>query len=251
MITVYEPDSEFNRSDQILVPAAVWERFDREHQSGGGWPIFVEIGQPGWQGDVVGRIRPAVPSDRLAADCCRVPSWMWMRLGAPAGADEDCWFSLEARPLPQVGRIVLRAREEITVTGAADPVAMLTAELTGGGGGLSWACLCAGAELPLSCGVFDVIDVISCEGYPVPAACILDCDVDLELVPALDHVDPPRAPTPPPAPTPVLAPEQTTMLPASIVAASAAMARPPSRRTHHGPPGFVPFSGTGRRLCDS
>lgn len=227
-LTVYEPDSELHRSDQVLVPAAVWESFDRDHEGHG--PIFVEVGDA--DSGVLGRLRPAVPADGLAADACQLPQWMCRRIGARE--DEECWIGLTARALPVAGSITLRARREATLTGAADPVAMLTAALSGSEGGQSWSCLCTGAELPLACGDFDIMEIQSIEGYPVPAASILDCDVNLELVPALDHV-----PTPPPSPPPPVAPlDFNTMMPLP----------PPSR--HQGPKGFVPFSGVGRRLCD-
>lgn len=230
-LTVYEPDSDLHRSDQVLVPAAVWETFDRDHEGHG--PVFVEIGDA----DAVGRLRPAVPADELPPDACRLPQWMWKRLGVLSGSDDECWVGLTARPLPTAGTITLRARREATVTGAADPVAMLTAALSGSEGGLSWSCLCAGSELPLTCGEFDVMEILSIEGFPVPAASILDCDVNLELAPALDHVPPVRPPTPvPQEPEQIL--DMNTMLPL-----------PPAGR-HQGPKGFVPFSGVGRRLCD-
>lgn len=240
MITVYEPDNELNRSDQITVPAAVWEQFDRQHH--GGWPMFVELGFAG--SGVVGRLRPAVPADRLVGDACRVPRWMWQHLGSPKGGDEECWTMLTPQTLLQADTIVLRAREEATVTGSADPVAMLTAALTGSGGGPSWACLSVGAELPLACGTFDIMDIQTVEGVPLNAACILDCDVNLEFMKALDHVD-----TPPP---PVAAVQQATPIPAEPTSFAGIL--PPSlvaRTTPHaGPRGFVPFSGVGRRLCD-
>lgn len=230
-LTVYEPEAELHRSDQVLVPAAVWETFDRDHTGHG--PIFVEVGDA--DSGVLGRLRPATPADTLAADACRIPQWMWKRIGAPVGADDDCWIALSARPLPTAGTITLRARREATLTGAADPVAMLTAALSGSAGGLSWSCLSAGAELPLACGDFDVMEILSVEGFPVPAASILDCDVNLELVPALDHVPTPP-PSPPPAPPPL---DMNTMLPL-----------PPAAPMRGAPKGYVPFSGVGRRLCD-
>lgn len=235
MITVYEPENELNRSDQITVPAAVWEQFDRQHH--GGWPMFVELGFAG--SGVVGRLRPAVPADRLVGDACRVPRWMWQHLGSPKGGDEDCWTTLTPQALLQAGTIVLRAREEATVTGSADPVAMLTAALTGSGGGPSWACLSVGAELPLACGTFDIMDIQTVEGVPLNAACILDCDVNLEFMKALDHVElPPPVAVRPPTPVPEEPMSLAGMLPASVLAAQPATAKK----------GFVPFSGVGRRL---
>ena len=240
-LTVYEPDSELHRSDQVLVPGTVWEAFDRDHEGHG--PVFIEVGDT--DSGIVGRLRPAVPADGLPADACRVPQWMWKRMGpvnrvagvTESGLDDECWVGLTACPLPTAGAITLRARREATVTGAADPVAMLTAALSGSEGGLSWSCLCAGSELPLSCGDFDVMEILSVEGFPVPAASILDCDVNLEFAPALDHVPPVTRAAfitepPPPAPAPL---DMNTMLPL-----------PPAVP----PKGFVPFSGVGRRLCD-
>lgn len=246
-LTVYEPDSELHRSDQVLVPAVVWEHFDREHEGHG--PVFVEVGD--MDSGILGRLRPAVPADGLPADACRVPRWMCRRLGVSAtnaerfaDDDEECWVGLTALSLPVAGSITLRARREATLTGAADPVAMLTAALSGSEGGPSWSCLCAGAELPLGCGDFDVMEIKSIEGFSVPAASILDCDVNLELMPALDHVPTPSVThatrvTDPPEPAQLL--DMNTML-------TLPPAAPPSR--NQGPKGFVPFSGIGRRLCD-
>jgi hypothetical protein len=231
-LTVFDPSSELHASDQILVPAAVWESFDRVHEGHG--PFFVEVGDA--DSGIMGRLRPAVPADGLPADACRLPEWMWMRLGAPTGSDDDCWIGLTSRGLPMAGSVTLRARREATLTGSADPVAMLTEALSGSGGGPSWSCLCAGAALPLACGEFDIMEITSVEGFPVPAACILDCDVNLELVPALDHV-PPRPPTPTP-PEPELL-DMNTM-----------MTLPPPAPPGRGSKGYVPFGGTGRRLCD-
>lgn len=222
-MTLYDPDSDLQRSDQITVPAEIWEQFDRDHEGSG--PIFVELGGSG----LVGRLRPAVPTDALTHDACRIPEWMRVRMGLPEFGEE--WIAIEGCQLPAAGTIVLRARKEATLTGSADPVAMLTAALSGSGGGPSWACLCTGSELSLACGIFDVMEVRSVEDFPVPAACILDTDVNLELVPAMDHV-----PVPVPVPAPVPAPA-ATVAPA-----------PPPRRIPGMPRGFVPFSGQGRRL---
>ena len=203
ILTVYEPNSELNRSDQITVPADVWTALDREHGVGE-LPIFVDID------GTVGRLRPAVPSDGLSNDSCRVPHWMWQRLGSPGGTDDESWVGLTVCDLPTAGTLALRARCEADITGSADPVAMLTEALSA-----TWSCLTVGAELPLACGVFDIMGLTSIEGFPVPAACVLNCDVDLEIVRALDR---PVTPEPTPEPTPV-----------------------PTGK-------FVPFSGVGRRL---
>ena len=225
ILTVYEADSEMNRSDQITVPADLWTTLDRDHE--GDQPIFVELGQ---EGGVVGRLRPAIPSEGLSNDSCRVPHWMWMRLGCPAGSDDECWVPLTPCDLPTAGTLILRARREADVTESVDPVAMLTDALSGSGGNLSWSCLSTGAELPLACGTFDVMEIRSLEDFPVSAATILDCDVNLEFVPALDA-------------------------PASASAPASANAEPEPEPEPPAPPvkaeetkGFVPFSGVGRRL---
>jgi len=229
-MTLYDADSELQRSDQITVPAEVWERFDRDHEGTG--PIFVEIG--GADSGLIGRLRPAIPADALTHDACRIPEWMRVRLGLPEFGEE--WIGVDMCQIPAAGTIVLRARTEATLTGSADPVAMLTAALSGSGSGreLSWACLCAGSELPLACGIFDVMEVRSIEDFPVPAACILDVDVNLELVPAMDHVPPVLPPVLPPALPPVVTPP--------------VQAPAPRRHTPGMPRGFIPFSGSGQRL---
>jgi len=213
LLTVYADPDPLNKSDQITVPTVVWEQFDRDHTGNG--PIFVAVGSS--DSGLVGRLRPAVPEDALV-DACAVPSWMWIRLGAPTGGDDDCWIGLTVCPLPIAGSLTLRAHHEATLTGAADPVAMLTEELS-----RSWASLSTGAELPLVCGTFDIVEIRSIEGFPVPAACVLDCDVDLEIAEARDHV----SPCPSPCPCPCPSPSPETPVPAK---------------------GFVPFSGKGHRL---
>lgn len=246
-MTLYEPDSDLQRSDQITVPAAVWEQFDRDHHGSG--PIFVEIG--GVDSGLIGRLRPAVPSDVLTHDSCRIPEWMRVRLGLPEIGEE--WIAINVCELPVAGTIVLRARTEATLTGSADPVAMLTAALSGSEGGPSWACLCAGSELPLACGTFDIMEVRSIEEFPVPAACILNVDVNLELVPAMDHVPPP----PPPPSQPerqsgcLAAPAAFPPVPMPPSAMDSMVPIPAPRQQRAGlPRGFIPFSGTGRRLGD-
>jgi hypothetical protein len=224
LLTVYEPQSEFHGSDQITVPAAIWSDLDSLTTTTG--PIFVSLGDTG----LVGRIRPALPEDGLRGDTCRIPTWMWRFLGCPAGGDDESWISLDPVGLPVglpvAGTLVLRAREEATVTGSADPVAMLTAALSGSTG-LSWACLTVGSELPLSCGTFDIMELRDTDGSVVSAASILDCDVVLEFVPALDAA----------LQAPALKHEEPF---------SPALEEPPN-------PGgsFVPFSGGGRRLGSS
>jgi len=207
--TIYDEDSELNGSDQITVPAEVWTALDRDHT--GDRPIFVDVGGS----HTVGRLRPATPSDGLAGDACRVPRWLGRRLGY--SEDDESWISLTVCQLPMAGTIVLRARREADLTGSADPVAMLTAALSGTEG-QSWSCLSAGSELPLACGTFDVMEIrdSACDSM-VPAACILDCDVNLELVPALDRIPESEAET------------EAVQVPVTKS-------------------GFVPFSGVGHRL---
>lgn len=211
----------------MLVAGDSWKRLDDDHDDDG--PVYVEVG--GFGTGVVGRVQPAVPEDGLAVGDCRLPDWMFARLGL---SGEDAWVEMQPTELPTAGTIVLRARVEATLTGVADPVALLTEELTGGRGGAPWAVLCAGSELELGCGVFDVMEVRSLEEFPVPAACILDTDVNLELVPALDAV---RPPTPWPAePAELLVPPEPEDWGSVLPAPQAA------------PSGFVPFSGKGYRL---
>ena len=212
-----------NMSDQITVPADLWTALDKDREDPER-PIFVVVGET----ELVGRLRPAVPSEGLSGDACRLPDWMW-RLIYSSRVEGDQWIGLTVCELPMAGTIVLRARQEASLTQMDDPVAMLTAALSGATGP-SWATLSTGSELPLSCGVFDVMEVQSVEGFPVSAACILDCDVNLEIVRALDRPPTPepqvRPLTPIPPPTPTLPPPQETKK------------------------GFIPFSGVGRRLCD-
>jgi hypothetical protein len=179
----YEPDAALHRSDQITVPADVWERFHQGHE--GGRPLFVAIAGSAdaiYDSGVVGRLRPGP----RGGDHCMVPEWMWLRLGAPGG---EYWGTIMERPIPDAGTLTLRPRTRATLVDAEDPLGMLTAALSGaaGGGEHGWACLTVGMELPLACGVFDVVGMTSCEGWSVAAACILDIDVRLELVAALDE----------------------------------------------------------------
>lgn len=190
----YPAGSPLHRSDQITVPTATWEQFYRDHRFSR--PVFVAISESAETNfdGVVGRLRPG-PST-TAADSCQVPDWMWLRLGAPEGAT---WVVMMERPIADAGQITLRPRRSATLETAADPLGMLTAALSGsaGGGEHSWACLMEGMELPLACGVFDVVGLRSCDGYPVSVGCILNTDVRLELLPALDTtVSAPVAPAP-------------------------------------------------------
>jgi hypothetical protein len=209
---VYSQDCELNMSDQITIPADVWTMLDT-----GSLPMFAAIGDS----SVVGRLRPAVVGDELANDSCLLPQWLWRMTDSN---EPETWLSIRVCELPMAGTIVLRARHEATLVDMEDPVAVLSASLSGSNGP-SWSCLSTGAELPLLCGTFDIMEIRDSEGNSVPAACILDCDVNLEIMTALDHVE--RPPTPVPAPIPLIQHPKT------------------SATTR-----FVPFSGVGRRLCD-
>lgn len=184
----YPPDSPLHQSDQITVPVAVWEEFHAEH-TGGERPLFVQL-NPADDGPFA-RVCPAAGAG-LMADSCQIPDWMWLRIGAPAPSEG--WVLLQPTPLPDAGSITLRPRRAATLAAMEEPLIQLAEELSGGGAAAhSWACLSMGSELPLPCGEFDVLEIMSVDGYPVPGACILNMDVNLELEPALD------TPVPPPA----------------------------------------------------
>ena len=159
-----------------------------------------------------------------------------MRLGAPEG---DAWLALSVIPAPPaVDRLVLRAQKEAALLALGDPVAVLTECLSGSHGGPSWSCLTDGMSLPLECGSFDVVGLYDVDGEELHHGSILDTDVKLEFVPALDHVEP--APAPPRPATPV--PQITSPFPQI----------PSSYKPVSGVPrGFMPFSGPGRRLGSS
>ncbi len=215
LATRYTEGSELNLSDQITISGPLWEALSSSAHTG---PVFVEVGE---ESGVVGRIVPGDPSV-VAADACQLPRWMIERLGLTL--DADCWVSLTVTPLSTAGTVTLRAREEATLTDLGpDPLGTLSAALSGSYGP-SWACLSVGSELPLAIGVFDVMGIRSAEEEPLMMATILNADVNLDIMPALDHVD--RPATPPPLLQPV----------AGSVASSVG--------------GFVPFSGRGYRLGD-
>jgi hypothetical protein len=185
----YETGSPLHRSDQITVPAGFWEDLHRDHEHALGRPVFVAVSESAGglydDGGVVGRVRPGA----RGADVCIVPDWMWLRLGAP---EEDFWCVVAERPITDAGRITLRPRRAATLADSVDPLGMLTAALSGaaGGGEHGWACLMSGMELPLACGVFDVVEMVSLDGFPVSVGCILDMDVRLDLLEALDEPRP-------------------------------------------------------------
>ena len=250
LIGRYPSDSPFHKSDQVTVPVPIWEELYGSHE-GGERPLFVQLNAT--EDGPFARLRPAVGIG-LAADSCQMPEWMWLLLGAPG---PDTWVSLSVSELPDAGSVKLRPRRAATLTALAEPLVHLTEELTGGVSGQSWACLSAGAELPLVCGAFDVLEITSIEGYPVPAACILNLDVDLELEPALDSyaVGPlgaERSQQGAPAPAPaVSAATDTTALLRAAAQARASRAAPQGMSF----PGMemvgqpdTRFPGTGRRL---
>jgi hypothetical protein len=148
-VLVYDK-SEQNMSDQIQVPLEVWEQFTTTDT-----PTFMRI-----NGSAVGRIVPAEIRG------CRIPSWMWSLIGEPTE-----FVELEVVSLPIATSITLKPRDR-EITSLEDMTAALS----------SWSCLSVGAELPLICGTFDIIS-IHAAGTDVPAACILNCDVNLELIP--------------------------------------------------------------------
>lgn len=267
LIGRYPSDSPLNHSDHVTIPTAVWEELYGRHE-GGERPLFVQLNAT--EDGPFARVRPAVGVG-LAADSCQMPEWMWILLGAPG---PDTWVSLTASELPNAGSVTLRPRRAATLAALEEPLIHLTEELTGGTTGQSWACLSVGAELPLQCGVFDVLEITSVEGYPVPAACILDLDVELELAPALDsNVDgllgaSARPATPPPAQPTVLLPHlsaaaaaateeepsgMAAILRQAAAARAARAAAPPQGMSFPGielvgQPADQRFPGTGRRL---
>jgi len=175
------------------------------------------------------------PDTEVPYDTCRIPDWLWLQLGSPGPED---WISVIPETIPDAKRLVLRAFTERSLTDMEDPVSTLTLALSGADGP-SWSCLNRGAELPLACGNFSIVDILDEEERSVEAACILNVDLELDIVPAADA----RPPTPTPIPaadarpaTPICAP--IPQLPATPTTPS------PYRN------GFVPFSGVGRRLCD-
>jgi hypothetical protein len=205
-VILYDAESEFHRSDQVAVPATFWQECMKDAM--GDRPVFVQLGE-----GVAARIRPGAE-----AETCQMPEWLWIRIGAPE------WTAVQTLEIPDAGRITLRARKESSLTGVPDALGMLAAALSGADGSPSWAVLTVGSELPLACGVFDIMSLESCENFPVASACILNMDLDLELVPALDHVEPIPVPAP-------VAP---------------AAAKTVSRFAKK----FEPFAGVGRRLGD-
>jgi hypothetical protein len=90
---------------------------------------------------------------------------MWSLCG------EADFVELETVTLPIATSITLKPH-------GSEPVDLedMTAALSA-----SWSCLSVGATLQLVCGTYDIISILAVD-TEVPAACILDCDVDLILL---------------------------------------------------------------------
>jgi hypothetical protein len=132
---------------------------------------------------VIGRIRPS--TEYSMTDSCLIPKWMMRFIYENEDEESGDDKFVEISPFDSLGtasHITLRAHHEADLTSSADPIAMLTEALS------SRVCLTVGTELPLSCGVFDVIR-ICCDSVDVQSGCIMNCDVNLEFVPARDHVE--------------------------------------------------------------
>lgn len=239
LVNVYATGSELNLSDQITIPLAVWEMMTLSVSSSG--PCFVEVEDSG----VFGRIVPG-SAETVSGDACLVPRWMIDRLGI----DEERWVSLAVTKLPMAGVVTLRAREEATLTEAEDPVTMLSEVLSS-----SYACLSVGSALPLVCGTFDIIEIEGTDGISRSGACILDTDVIMELIPALDHAD-----TPTPSSSAATEPEKeekpeaavitTDMFPRLTQQSQQSQQSQNRFQRRKSVVGFTPFSGVGRRTCD-
>jgi hypothetical protein len=122
----YDDGSALQTSDQVMVPADIWTQFDTI-----GGVMFVHVGER-----MYGRLRPATPEDSLAADSCRLPNWMLKQLD-----NETEWISLNSIPhLDTVTHMILRARREADVLCMADPVSVLTDELSGATDSPGWLC---------------------------------------------------------------------------------------------------------------
>jgi uncharacterized membrane protein YgcG len=235
----YAMDSDLNRSDQITVPVRIWRNLYHEHD-GGERPLFVGVqGGAEQLQRLVARIRPAGTGELEDEHSCLIPDWMWVHLGAP---EYGTWLTLAVTTVANVGTLVLRPRAAGVLAALDDPVAALTAALTGTGGEASWAVLCVGAELPLWCGVFDVVGMRTLGGSEMVVGCILDHDVTLELEAAVTAT---AVTTPPPSPPAVLLPDGT----GDGGGSGGGMSFPGmGGSSSGGASGFQPFSGAGRTL---
>jgi hypothetical protein len=269
LANVYAAGSELNLSDQITVPLTVWEAmtgFSSSSSSSPG-PCFVEVTE---NSGVFGRIVPGSTTS-VEGDACQLPQWMIDRLGIE---EEGTWVLLSKCVLQKAGVVTLRAREEATLTEIDDPVTMLSEVMSA-----SWACLSVGSALPLICGTFDVIGMEGLDGTSISGACILDTDVIMELIPALDHADTPTPSTAasssssssvPERPTPEAA-VNTSMITTSMFPLLQEHRQQHNEQIHQSQQnnqnhqshqtqnkfqrrrsevGFSPFQGVGRRTCD-
>jgi hypothetical protein len=274
LVNVYAAGSELNLSDQITVPLTVWEAMTASGSSSGpciprtevAGPCFVEVTE---NSGVFGRIVPG-STTTVEGDTCQLPQWMVDRLGVE---EEGTWVLLSKCALQKAGVVTLRAREEATLTEVDDPVTMLSEIMSA-----SWACLSVGSALPLICGTFDVIGIEGTDGSSMSGACILDTDVIMELIPALDHAD---TPTPSSAAsssasasasaalgnkeTGVEAAENTSMITTSMFPLLQEHRQQQHQQNQQNQQnqqtqnkfqrrrsevGFSPFQGVGRRTCD-
>lgn len=255
LANVYAAGSELNLSDQITVPLTVWEAMTASGSSSTG-PCFVEVTE---NSGVFGRIVPG-STTTVEGDACHLPQWMIDRLGVE---EEGTWLLLSKCSLQKAGVVTLRAREEATLTEVDDPVTMLSEIMSA-----SWACLSVGSALPLICGTFDVIGIEGTDGSSMSGACILDTDVIMELIPALDHAD---TPTPSSAAsssasaalgnkeTGAEAAENTSIITTSmfpLLQEHRQQQNQQNQQTQNkfqrrrSEVGFSPFQGVGRRTCD-
>jgi hypothetical protein len=252
LATKYTEGSELNLSDQITIPGSLWESLTASSGSSGN-PVFVEVGE---ESGVVGRIVPGIAST-IAEDAVQLPRWMIERLGL--ALNSDCWISLTVIPLNTAATITLRAREESMLTDLGpEPLEALSAALSGAYGP-SWACLSVGSELPLAIGIFDIMGIRSADDEPLMMASILNTDVNLDIMPALDHVDTPVPVTPPkPAVAVAAQQEQQQGQQQGQQQPSQQQQQPSQLQINQQQPrpragsvvGFVPFSGRGYRLGD-
>jgi hypothetical protein len=174
----------------------------------------------------LGRLRPATTEDDIGSDSMCVPEWMWVHLGGGPTVEEQengLWFTVTRAAPHYVKKLTLRPHRHTSLVSLEDPVATLAAQIMGAGHG-GWVSLTDGITLDLPCGRFDVLGLADAEGEELHAGSIMDADINLDLRPALDYVEPVRPPTPAPS--------------------------PPATFCCDGPKttGFVPFSGTGYRL---
>jgi hypothetical protein len=231
-IQLYEDESELHFSDQIHVPFAIWESFCPSSDSHK--PFFVELGDA--ENCVLGRIDPivdpALHDDALIT--CRIPEWMWRRLGEP---DPETWVQIRKCDPPSAKTLVLRPRTDF-LSSFDDPLHVLTTTLSGSGEGPGWACLSVASELPLRFGTFDVLEIRNEHEESISSACIFNEDVQLELVPPLSS----STSTSFPRPLPPVPPENDVPAITHVPPPSSSVVRPSPTQP------FVPFSGKGQAL---